>query len=266
MALRKIINIDESLCNGCGNCITGCAEGALQLVDGKAKLVKETFCDGFGDCIGTCPTGALTIEERDCEEFDFDVTLDYVREIRGEDGANRMIDSHAKHEAIEKVEPKKRGGCPGSQIRFNKPEVLSTPVSNVQMPVVNKSEISQWPIMLHLVPPSAPFFKNRELAILSTCSSVTSPDVQWRYIRGRAVVVACPKLDRTEGYVDKLAGILNENQIPKVHIIRMEVPCCGGLTAIVRSALAKVDRNDLIVEEVTVSLSGEILKTEKIFG
>lgn len=266
MARRKIITIDEDLCNGCGNCITGCAEGALALVDGKAKLVKESYCDGFGDCIGTCPTGALKIEERESEEFDFNETIEHVEKTRGEEGAQRMKESHAEHER-KMQNSKQTSGCPGRKIRSIKAVESSKPVSqNSPMPVVMKSEITQWPLQLHLVPPKAPFFEGRELVILSTCSPVTSPDVHWRYIRGRSVVIACPKLDQTQGYVKKLAGILSQNNIPKAIILRMEVPCCGGLTLMVQRALQQIKPEDLTVEEVTMSLDGEITGSKTIYS
>lgn len=267
MAARKIITVNEDLCNGCGNCITGCAEGALQLVNGKAKLVKETYCDGFGDCIGTCPTGALKIVEKEADEFDFDRTIEYVATIRGEEGVKQMREAHKQHEAkLASPSHSHGGGCPGSRMRFAPPSVkAAAPVSDSSMPVVMKSEISQWPLQLHLLPPKAPFFDNREMVILSTCSPVTSPDVQWRYIRGRSVAIACPKLDRTEGYVEKLAAIFVSNNIPRVIILRMEVPCCGGLSAMVKMALEKSKPLGLVVDEVTMSLEGEIIKTERIY-
>jgi hypothetical protein len=127
------------------------------------------------------------------------------------------------------------------------------------------SEISQWPVQLHLLQPIAPFFNGRELVILSTCSPVTSPDVQWRYIRGRSVAIACPKLDRTEGYVEKLAEIFTSNDIPRVIILRMEVPCCGGLTAMVKAALELGKPQNMVVDEVVMSLEGEITRTNRIY-
>lgn len=273
MAIRKIISINEELCNGCGNCITGCAEGALQLINGKAKLVKETYCDGFGDCIGTCPTGALKIVERESDEFDFDRTIEHVEKIRGEDGVKFMRESHKIHEqkmAAANAAPAHQhagGGCPGSRMRMMKAQQTSqaAPVAEGAMPVVMKSEITQWPLQLHLLPTRAPFFDNRELVVLSTCSPVTSPDVQWRYIRGRSVAIACPKLDRSEGYVEKLAEIFVSNNIPRVIIMRMEVPCCGGLTALVKAALERSKPQGLVVDEVTMSLEGEIVRTNRIY-
>jgi Pyruvate/2-oxoacid:ferredoxin oxidoreductase delta subunit len=276
---RKIITIDEEKCNGCGNCTTGCAEGALQIVNGKAKMVKEQFCDGFGDCIGTCPTGALKIEERDAPEFDVQATKQHLMKTQGIDAVRRMEAAAVRHEA--KADSHARapspaaahahahamGGCPGSRMRFN-PKGAETPApasSGSGLPgKVNKSELNQWPVQLHLVQPGAPFFANRELVVLRTCSPIASADVHWRFIRGRGVVVACPKLDDTESYAEKLAAILSEPSIPKVTVVRMEVPCCGGLTHIVREALGTCNRTDLQAEEVTVSLDGEVVATEPI--
>ena len=265
MATRKIITINEDLCNGCGNCITGCAEGALQLVNGKAKLVKETFCDGFGDCIGTCPTGALKIVEKEAEEFDFNKTIEHVEKIRGEDGVNFMREAHKQHEAKLAPPAPRQGGCPGSRVRMAAPQQQVKAVGDGAMPVVMKSEISQWPLQLHLLPTRAQFFDNRELVILSTCSPVTSPDVQWRFIRGRSVAIACPKLDRTEGYVEKLAEIFTSNNIPRVIVLRMEVPCCGGLTAMVAAALERGKPQNMVVDEVVMSLEGEIIRTNRMY-
>lgn len=281
MVLRKIIRIDEEKCNGCGNCITGCAEGALQLVNGKARLVKENFCDGFGDCIGTCPTGALTIEERESKAFDFHKTYAHVKSTRGLESADSMAESFKKHLDQEKNPSSpgsscSSGGCPGTLARslarenasnFVQEKSGSSKSAAEDIPQVIKPEITQWPVQLHLVPPKAPFFENRELVILSTCAPVSCPDVHWRYIRGRSVVTACPKLDRTEGYAQKLAGIFANNNIPRVVILRMEVPCCGGLTRIVRQAFEMSGRgDDLIIDEVWIKITGEIYKTERING
>jgi ferredoxin len=231
---RKIIKIDETLCNGCGNCVTGCAEGALQIVDGKAKLVNETFCDGLGACIGECPTGALQLKERDV--------------------------------VVPEENTPPAGGCPGMQVPFGKKQSSPAPQkeSMEASGQVIRSELNQWPTQLHLVPVEAPFFKNRELVVLSTCSPSASPDVNWRFVRGRAIAIACPKLDRTEGYVEKLTEILKSNGIPKVIIVRMEVPCCGGLTSIVKQAAQLSGRNDLVVEEATIGLSGDLIEVKTL--
>lgn len=245
---RKIIEIDEAKCNGCGACVTGCAEGALQIVDGKAKLVNDSFCDGLGACIGDCPTGALNIIERDAPEFDEAAVEEHLQKQK-----TPPPDSKAKHAAGPGA-----GGCPGMQVRFTQQDRAEPPASTPPGGQAIRSELNQWPTQLHLVPPAAPFFKNRELVVLSTCSPSASPDVNWRFIRGRAIVIACPKLDRTEGYVEKLAEIIRRNGTPKVIIVRMEVPCCGGLTMMVSDAARQSGRTDVMVEEAVIGLDGEL--------
>jgi len=241
---RKIIEINRELCTGCGNCVTDCAEGALSIVNGKAELVNDVFCDGLGACIAMCPTDALKIVEREAPEFD----------------------EAAVEEQMRKPPAAPIGGCPGMQVRFREgPKSEKSPIDNQKIAEqVIPSELNQWPTQLHLVPLVAPFFNHRELVVLSTCSASASPDVNWRFVRGRAIVIACPKLDRTEGYVEKLAQILIGNAIPKIIVVRMEVPCCGGLTRFVREAVASCGRTDLICEEATIGLNGDWIKTETL--
>lgn len=260
---RKMIKIDKEKCNGCGECVTGCAEGALAIVDGKAEIVKDQYCDGFGDCVGTCPTGALTFEYREAEAFAPDAVREHVRAIRGEAGAAEFEAAHKRHEA---QAPASRVslGCPGIQARTLHQKPAAPAVSDPAIPRVHQPEIQQWPIQLHLVPPSAPFFKNREFALISTCSPLAAPDVNWRFARGRGIAVACPKLDRTEGYVEKLAEILSDPSIPKIVVVRMTVPCCGGLTHIALEAARQSGRSDLVVEEAMVSLEGDILEVKQV--
>ncbi|NCD34251.1 MAG: 4Fe-4S dicluster domain-containing protein [Spartobacteria bacterium] len=244
---RKIIEIDEEKCNGCGQCVTGCAEGALQIIDGKAKLVKEQFCDGLGACIGDCPAGALKIIERDADAFDEEQVKVYL----------------AKTAAPVKKAVSPPSGCPGTQSRMLEPATEKTAVPSDSMPQVIRSELSQWPVLLHLVPVQAPFFKEKEMVLLSTCSTVACPDVQWRYIRGRAVVVACPKCDLTEGYVDKLTAIIDANALDRIYVVRMQVPCCGGLSVMIRKALSAAHRS-VEVREVVISVEGVILSDSRM--
>lgn len=268
MATRKIIEIDEAKCNGCGKCVTGCAEGALAIINGKAKVVREQYCDGFGDCVGDCPTGALKLVDREAPEFDETAVRAHLARTRGADGVARFEQAqsvHAGHVPAAAAAPARMprtGGCPGSAQRMRptagSPEASRPTASTGLPPAVNRSELTQWPVQLHLVSPQAPFFKNREVVLLSTCSPIASADVHWRFIRGRSVIVACPKLDRREGYVEKLAEILSEPTIPKVIVVRMEVPCCGGLTAILEEAVELSGRADLAVEEVVVGLDGAV--------
>ena len=256
--IRQIIEIDDELCNVCGNCITGCAEGALQLVNGKAKLVKENFCDGFGDCIGTCPTGALTIIERDVAEFDENAVKTHLMETQGAEAVWRMEEAQKKHDQKDQ-QIHMHSGCPGSKAMvLEKDEKQAAVSSNASNAPVLPSDLAQWPVQIHLVPPTAPYFQNKELVVMSTCVPLASADVHWRYLRGRSVVVGCPKLDDTTPYVSRLGAIFKENNIPKVIIARMEVPCCGGLTMIVQDAVQFSGRADLVIEEHVISIDGSI--------
>ena len=273
MAIRKIIHINEELCDGCGLCVQACSEGALQIVNGKAKLVKADYCDGLGDCLGDCPTGALTIEEKEAPAFNFHATLDHVTTSQGTEGAERFMKAAREHGLIDPdYEPdltsasKQPGapesGCPGLR-HFTKtaPAAPAHPaqVDGKGLPSqVFPSDLAQWPVQLHLVNPGADFFNHKELVVLSACGPVASADIHWRFLRGRSVVVACPKLDRTEPYVDKLAAILSNPTIPKVIVVRMSVPCCSGLTRMIDQAMAIADRKDLEFQQVIVNTDGTI--------
>jgi len=256
--LRKIITINEDLCDGCGECVTSCAEGALQIVDGKARLVKEDFCDGFGDCVGTCPTGALTIETKESKPFDFDATREYLRETEGENAVERLEAAHERHQDDSSPKVIHGAGCPGSAAREIKRGAGEMSAVSGPIPTVNRSELRQWPVQIHLVQPGAPYFSNSELVVMNTCGPIASADVHWRYLRNRSVVVGCPKLDHTEPYASKIGAILSEKTIPRVIVVRMEVPCCGGLTKIVLEAVRISGRSDIIVQEDTITLDGSI--------
>jgi len=264
--LRKIIEIDEALCDGCGDCAIGCAEGAIRIVDGKAKLVKADFCDGFGDCIGACHTGALTIVTREAPGFDEHATIENLRASGGDEAVRRYEEAQARHAGgglgailglAQRPAPRAGGGCPGSaqrELRRGSP----LPLSPAGGPVLIPSELQQWPVQLRLVQPGAPFFKDRELVIMSTCGPLASAETHQRYLRGRGVVVACPKLDDTSGYAQKLGAIFADRSIPKAIVVIMEVPCCGGLSQLARQALAASGRTDLVIEEHVLALTGEL--------
>ena len=245
---KKIITINEDLCIGCGNCVTSCAEGALQMVNGKAKLVKEGFCDGLGHCIGDCPTDALKIIEK---------------EISTSECGTMAC------------------GCPSSMVIDNKKRTGSTPFTGKSEKVSSvpsggmegalsglyqnqPSELRQWPVQLHLVNPTASYFKDSDLVVLSTCSPVASAQIHARFIKDNTVVVACPKLDKTEGYVEKLAQIFKTSNTPKVKVVIMQVPCCKGLSAIVVEAAKLSGRSDMIVEEHIVALDGNMSDVREI--
>jgi len=244
---RKIIEIDEERCTGCGICVSACAEAAIAIVDGKAVVVKDEYCDGLGDCIGECPESALHIVEREAPDFD---------PVAVEEHLHRLGAVAPEHTPPEAPLP---CGCPGSSVTaFAERPAPTPPPTGGMPPQVNPSELSHFPVQLHLVPPQAPFYQDRELVVLSTCAPVASADVHWRFLRGRSVVVACPKLDKTGPYAAKLAAILAHNRIPRVQVVRMEVPCCGGLTHLVQQARDVSGRQDLEITEVVVGRDGAV--------
>ena len=237
---RDIIEINEALCDGCGDCVVGCSEGAIQIINGKAKLVREDFCDGFGDCVAVCHSGALKVIKRDAPAFDNEATRAHLLRTQGPDALRRYEEAQRRHD-----------GTPGTE-------------AQPAQPVLIPSELGQWPVQLHLVQPGAPFFRDREMLVMSTCGPIASAEVHQRYLRGRSVVVACPKLDNTAPYAQKLAAIMQDTSIPKVVVVIMEVPCCRGLSMIVEQALAVSGRENLVVEEHVLSLEGAIKSIRKI--
>lgn len=286
--VRDIIEINEELCNGCGDCVVGCSEGAIQIVDGKAKLVKEQYCDGFGDCIGHCPTGALTITRRDAEAFSDEATKQHLLTTEGPEAVQRYIIAQMRHDAEEAkaatpapvripVAPMHHahhgGGCPGSAHKVLKKQSsaehrphTAQRTASAGGPTIIPSELEQWPVQLHLVQPGAPFFDGKECVVMSTCGPIASAEVHQRYLRGRSVVVACPKLDRTDPYVTKMAAIFAQSDMPRVHVVIMEVPCCGGLSQMVQQAAQLSGRNDLVVEEHILALDGHIKSVREVYA
>jgi len=214
MAVRAIIQIDEEKCTGCGQCIPGCAEGALQIVDGNARLIGEIYCDGLGACLGECPEGALTLERREADPFDEKAVEALLERPHGEDPLSC--------------------GCPGSAMRMLKADAAER-VSNAP---ASASALTHWPVQLTLVPPGAPFLRGADVLICADCVPFAMPDLHARYIAGRAVLVGCPKLDDANHYRAKLEGIFREAQPKSITVLRMEVPCCGGLAQIVTEAHA----------------------------
>lgn len=231
---RKIIEINEEKCTGCGLCIISCAEGALSIVNGKAKLVSDKYCDGLGACIGECPEGALKIVEREAESFD-----------------ETAVEEHLK--AKEEPLP---CGCSGAAVRNFEPCPL--PERSSEEEVELKSELSHWPVQLTLVPPEADFFQNRELVVAAHCSAFAYPNFHRDFLKNRAVVIACPKLDDYNAHLKKLISIFTRSAITKVIIAHMEVPCCFGLTHMVKTAIKEASLN-IPIEDVTIGVRGNIL-------
>ena len=236
--IRKIIHIDEEKCNGCGLCAQACHEGAIDIVDGKARLVRENFCDGFGDCLPNCPTGAITFEEREAPEYD-EAAVKKAQEAR------KMSEMKHEHPA---------GGCPGSQLmQFRHNETEIAPVS-MSKPV---SRLAQWPCQIKLVPTQAPFFDGAKLLIAADCTAYAYANMHEEFMHGKVTIIGCPKLDDVD-YTDKLTAIIRDNDIKSVTIVRMEVPCCGGLQRAAQNAL-QASGKFIPWQVVTISRDGHIL-------
>lgn len=242
--LRKIIRIDEEKCNGCGLCVSACAEGAIQIIDGKAKLVKEEYCDGLGACLGHCPQGAITIEEREAEEFSEEAVKTHLESLSTESAASQ------------KTEEQIPCSCPSLEF-----EPLSAEEDEKVGEVV--SQLSQWPIQLALVPPKAPYFQGTHLLVVADCVSFAQADFHQRFLREKTLVIGCPKLDDIRFYINKLADIFRQSEIKKITVIHMEVPCCFGLVQAVKVALVESNK-DIPADEVTVSIRGEVLEEKAL--
>lgn len=234
---RKIIRIDEDKCNGCGLCVPSCKEGALQIIDGKARLVSEVYCDGLGACLGECPTGALTIEEREADEFDEQAVEEKIK-----------IETHVQNPLP--------CGCPGRVAREISPRP-STASSNARQ----SSELRQWPVQLTLIPPAAPYLKNADLVLLADCTAYAYANVHQDFIRGRVVAIACPKLDETEPYVEKLTHMIKMNNLRSIEVVMMEVPCCSGLGAVAERAAAQ-SGIPVPIKKTIIGLDGGILPSD----
>ena len=232
---RNIINIDEEKCNGCGLCVNACHEGALQMVNGKAKLISDSYCDGLGACLPECPTGAITIEEREAAGFD-------------EEAVNKHLDNKqsARHAG---------GGCPSSRaITMERLAQVDPAKTAPQM----ASELRQWPCQIKLVPPNAPYFDGAKLLIAADCTAYAYAGVHDKFMKGKITLIGCPKLDM-EDYSEKLTQILSYNDIRSVEVLRMSVPCCGGIEYAVKQAL--MNSGKMIPWHVTViSPNGEIVE------
>lgn len=229
---RNIIKIDEEKCNGCGLCVNACAEGALQLVDGKAKLVSESYCDGLGACLPECPTGAITIAEREAEPFDEEAVKEYL--------------------AKKASKPTPTFTCPG-----RKAAVINKDAAPADTPIDSPSALGQWPCQLKLVPPNAPYFNGAKLLIAADCTAFAYANIHNRFMRGKITLIGCPKLDQGS-YADKLTHILTLNDIKSVTVLRMEVPCCGGLSQAVKEALIRSGKM-IPWQIVTISIDGTVI-------
>ncbi len=234
--VRKIIHIDENKCNGCGICATACHEGAIEIIDGKAKLVREHFCDGFGDCLPGCPTGAITFEEREAPAYDEAAVMKAKQEKMQKEG---MKIPHA--------------GCPGSMMR----QMNRSEAPQAAAPVAMTSQLSNWPVQIKLAPVQAPYFAGAKLLIAADCTAYAYANFHQEFIRGKVALIGCPKLDSVD-YSEKLTEIIKNNDIQSVTIVRMEVPCCGGLEMAAKKALQESGKF-IPWNVVTISIDGNIL-------
>lgn len=241
-ATRKIIEIDEERCDGCGNCVISCAEGAIEIIDGKARLVKDSYCDGLGACLGECPQGALRIIEREADEFDPEAVEEYLKQ----------------KEEKEKETPRELPcGCPSSQVRTLLPQAGHAPATLHADQTA--SALSHWPVQLKLVPPNAPFLRGSHLLVAADCTVLAHPDFHREFLQGKSVVMGCPKLDNTDEYVKKFAEMFKASGIKSVTVVEMEVPCCAAMGAIVKKAMQAAGK-EIPLEEVVVGVGGQILR------
>ena len=251
---RKIVEIDEAKCTGCGLCANACHEGAIAMVDGKAKLVKDDYCDGMGDCLPECPAGAIRIIEREAAAYDEKAVQERkMAKMQAQMKAGGM----ALHREGHTPPP---GGCPGKAMRtFNRTGAVADtevcpPDSRLPIP---HSQLAQWPCQIRLVPVKAPFFQGAKLLIAADCTAYAYANFHQEFMRGKVTIVGCPKLDPVD-YSEKLAEILRENDIKSVTIVRMEVPCCGGLEVAAKKAL-QTSGKFIPWQVVTISLDGRII-------
>ena len=238
---RNIISIDEEKCNGCGLCVSACHEGALQMIDGKAKLVSESYCDGLGNCLPECPTGAIKIEEREAAEFD-------------EVAVQKHMDNNKK---VEQPAPPKTlaCGCPGTHSKTieRKTEAPAQVVAQE-----TQSDLRQWPVQIKLVPANAPYFNNANLLIAADCAAYSYANFHQTFMKNKITIIGCPKLDEGD-YADKLTDILMMNEIKSVSVVRMEVPCCGGIVSAVKNALQRSGKM-IPWNVVTIGTDGNIIE------
>ena len=259
---RDILKIDEDLCNGCGQCVPTCHEGALQVIDGKVRLVSELMCDGLGACIGHCSEGAITIETREAEPYNETHVMEgmknkgVISEVHNHAmviEAPQQASSHAhahNHEA---------GGCPGSRAMIiEKPSSQNDNASPADQP----SELRQWPIQMHLVNTNAPYFRSADLLLAADCVAFSMGGFHGKHLKGKSLAIACPKLDQgADSYIEKLTAMIDIAKVNTITVMMMEVPCCGGLLQMVGTSLGNASRK-VPVKKMIVGINGEVLQEE----
>lgn len=247
MPVRKIVHIDEEKCDGCGECVPSCEEGAIQIIDGKARVVSDVYCDGLGACLGHCPQGAIKIIEREAAEFD-----------------QAAVDRHLASTAVGSSGCSSAGGCPGTAVQNLTLNVLpSAPTRAETLPSAadaesRSSQLSHWPVQLSLIPPTAPFLQGADLLLTAQCAAFAMADFHEKLLQQRPVAIACPKLDNGQAHFDKLTGILQMSDVRSLSVIRMEVPCCSGLVRVAQASI-EASGKSIPLHEVVVSTKGEVI-------
>ncbi len=274
--IRRVINIDEDKCNGCGICVNACHEGAIGLVDGKAKLMRDDYCDGLGDCLPTCPTGAITFVEREAVPYNEAAVMENKKrnqQANNNDGNNNNNNNGGKNnigssnnniDNSGQATAHIHSGCPGSMMRSLRNRNINDSVSendgitgNQAMPCAIQSRLENWPVQIKLAPVNAPYFKNAKLLIAADCAAYAYAGFHDKFIKDKITLIGCPKLDSTD-YSEKLSEILRYNDIKSITVVRMEVPCCGGLAHAAMEALRKSEKM-IPWNVVTISLDGRII-------
>jgi Pyruvate/2-oxoacid:ferredoxin oxidoreductase delta subunit len=245
--IRKIVQIDEERCNGCGVCVPACAEGAIRIVNGKAQLSADNLCDGLGACLGECPQDAIRIIEREAGEFDQEEVAKHLDEKAAHSSTAESPHGQQGHHAAP------HGGCPGSRAVSLTPRHSATTSDMEKQP----SRLRQWPVQLHLAPVGAPYFQDADLLIAADCVPFAYADFHRDFLEGKVVLIGCPKLDDNLFYQEKLTELFRVSAIKSITVLRMEVPCCGGIVTAAREALSASGK-DIPFHEVTISISGEV--------
>jgi len=244
MAVRNIVKIDEAKCTGCGLCVTACAEGAIKIINGKARLVSDTYCDGLGACLGHCPEDAITIEPREAAEFDDEAVKAHLGEGHGR-----------------AAEPP--FACPGLAMHEFKGNESEDEGQSTEAASHPKSQLGHWPVQLKLVAPTAPYFADSDLLLVADCVPFAMGDFHPRFLKGHSIAVGCPKLDDARFYIEKLAQIVQSNALRSLTVLHMEVPCCSGLTRVAREAIV-MSGAKMSFEDVTVSLRGDVIRSDTV--
>lgn len=250
--IRKIVQIDQEKCDGCGLCVPSCAEGAIRIVDGKAEIAADNLCDGLGACLGDCPQDAITIIEREADHFDEAAVEKHLEAASGA--------PHLPHAApvSPAAAPAAHGGCPGSRALSFAPAAPPAAAQAAETPAPRPSQLAQWPVQLHLVPTTAPYFQDADLLITADCVPLAYADYHRDFLSGKAVVVGCPKLDDNNAYLVKLTELFRASRIKSITVLKMEVPCCGGIAMVAKQALAASGKG-IPFHVVTVSIRGELV-------